>query len=98
MLDFFILNIMITILEDSFQSFKQSFKIMTKDSRINIIEMIKKNFSFSRKKQNIAQKYIEKNSLKDLSNQTNRFLEYFATVSIFRANLNLIYYLFILNI
>jgi len=89
---------MITILEDSFQSFKQSFKIMTKDSRINIIEMIKQNFSFSRKKQNIAQKYIEKNSLKDLSNQTNRFLEYFATVRIFRANLNLIYYLFILNI
>jgi thymidylate synthase ThyX len=60
--------------------------------KINIIEMIKKNFSFSRKKQNIAQKYIAKNSLKDLSNQTNRFLEYFATVRIFRANLNLIYY------
>lgn len=80
MLDFFILNIMITILEDSFQSFKQSFKIMTTDSKINIIEMIKQKFSFNQKKQNIEQKYIEKNSLKDLSNQTNRFLEYFAIV------------------
>ena len=83
MLDFFILNIMITILEDSFQSFKQSFKIMTTDSKINIIEMIKQKFSFKQKKQNIKQKYREKNSLKDLSNQTNRFLEYFATVRVF---------------
>ena len=84
MLDFFILNIMITILEDSFQSFKQSFKIMTTDSKIDIIEMIKQKFSFNQKKQNIEQKYIEKNSLKDLSNQTNRFLEYFATVRVFK--------------
>jgi hypothetical protein len=90
MLDFFILNIMITILEDSFQSFKQSFKIMTTDSKINIIEMIKQKFIFNQKKQNIEQKYIEKNSLKDLSNQTNRFLEYFATVRVFKFNLDLI--------
>ena len=90
MLDFFILNIMITILEDSFQSFKQSFKIMTTDSKINIIEMIKQKFSFNQKKQNIEQKYIEKYSLKDLSNQTNIFLEYFATVRVFKFNLDLI--------
>jgi hypothetical protein len=74
MLDFFILNIMVSILEDSFQSFK-----MTRESKINIFEMIKQKFS-SKGEQKVAKKYSEKDSLKDLSNQINRLLEYFAKV------------------
>ena len=63
---------MISILEDSFQSFKKSFK-MTTESKINIIEMIKHKFS-CKKEQKVAKKYFEKDSLTDLSNQTNRLL------------------------
>jgi hypothetical protein len=69
---------MISILEDSFQSFKKSFKMTTK-SKINIFEMIKHKFS-SKEEQKVAKKYSEKDSLKDLSHQTNRLLEYFAIV------------------
>ena len=80
MLDFCLLNIMISILEDSFQSLKTIFKKPEyfKDNNINLIEMIKNKFIFKRlPKQSI---YFEDDPLQDLSIQTNRLLEYITTV------------------
>lgn len=81
MLDFCLLTIMISILEDSFQSLKKIFKKpehFKKINNINLVEMIKNKFIFKRlPKQSI---YFEYDPLQDLSIQTNRLLEYITTV------------------
>ncbi len=92
MLDFCLLNIMISILEDSFQSLKKIFKKPEhiQDNNINLIEMIKNKFIIKRMpKQSI---YFEYDPLQDLSIQTNRLLEYITTVKFhFKAFFNKIY-------
>ena len=64
--------------EDSI--FDDSIKMSVEEIKIHeSFEMIKHKFS-SKEEQKVAKKYSEKDSLKDLSHQTNRLLEYFAIV------------------
>ena len=66
---------LVSILQDSFHSLKMSSN--NKFSQISFIEMFKKKINF---KKPTKLRYAERDSLQDLSNQTNRFLQYFITV------------------